>query len=149
MAAALTYYKSPTLKKGTFAIRSFRGHESMETWNQTKDPVFLICFSSPNCLGNSFLLLKIAKIHFHEVPPLAHSGLQNTWILEVKVVRLGFCAVLFRKHMYTLKKIISRFYFFYRVENKFQIFRVVSWSRCGKWMIPKVSMERAVGTFIR
>ena len=27
-----------------------------------------------------------------------HSGLQNTWILEVKAVRSEFCPIRFRKH---------------------------------------------------
>ena len=31
-------------------------------------------------------------------PPLVHSGLQNTWKLTVKAVRLGFCPVQFRKY---------------------------------------------------
>ena len=33
----------------------------------------------------SFLYLKYVKIHFHGVPHLVHSGLQNTWILEVVI----------------------------------------------------------------
>ena len=91
-----------------------KGHE-----NQTNDPLFFICFFNLNCLRKSFLHL---KVHFHGVSPSAHSGLQITWILEVKAVRLGFCPVRFRKH--TLwGKWINRFYFFYRVENKFQNFQ--------------------------
>ena len=90
--------------------------------NRTNDPIFLICFKSPNCLGNSFFHLKVVKIHFHGVPHLAYSGLQNTWILEVKAVRLGFCLVRFRKYTHWGKS-KTRFYFFYRVDNKFQNFQ--------------------------
>ena len=36
--------------------------------NQRSDLIFFICFSSPNCLGNLFLRLKIVKIHFHGAP---------------------------------------------------------------------------------
>ena len=61
---------------------SGRRHE-----NQTNSPIFFIGFSSPNCLGNSFFHLKNVKIHFYEVPPFFHSGLQNTWILEVEAMR--------------------------------------------------------------
>ena len=77
---------------------SGRRHE-----NQTNDPIFFTCFSSPNCLGNSFFHLKIVKIHFHGVLPLAYSGLQNNWILEVKAVRLGFSPIQFRKYTYWRK----------------------------------------------
>ena len=35
---------------------------------------FFHLLSDPNCLGNSFLHLKIVKIHFHGVPPLIHSS---------------------------------------------------------------------------
>ena len=54
---------------------------------------FFISFSSPNSLGKSFFHLKIVKILFHGISSLAHCGLQNTWILEVKAVRLRFCPV--------------------------------------------------------
>ena len=54
-------------------------------------------FFSSNCLGTLFLHLEIVQIHFHGVPPLAYSGLQNTLILEVKTVRLGICPVRLRK----------------------------------------------------
>ena len=97
--------------------KSGRRHE-----NQTNDLNFFICFSSPNSLGNSFFNLKIVKIHFHGVPHLAHSSLQNTWILEMKAVRLGFSPVLFRKYTHSGKQ-KTRFYFFYQVENKFQNFQ--------------------------
>ena len=59
---------------------------------------FSSAFLRPNCLGNSFLYLKIVKIHFHGVPPLTHFGLQNAQILKVKAVRLGLSLVRFRKH---------------------------------------------------
>ena len=70
---------------------SGRRHE-----NQKNDPIFVT--SSPNCLRNSFLHLKFVKIYFHAVSPLVRSGLQNTWILELKAVRLEFCPVWSRKH---------------------------------------------------
>ena len=63
---------------------------------------------SSNCLGTSFLLL-----WGH---PLVHFGLQNTWILEVKAVRLGFCPVQFRKHTHWVIYEKSAV----QVENKFQ-----------------------------
>ena len=59
---------------------------------------FFICIFNPSCLGNLLLHLKIVKIHFHGVPPLAHSGLENTSILKVKAVTFGFCSFRFRKH---------------------------------------------------
>ena len=77
---------------------SGRRHE-----NKTNDPIFFICFSRSNCFWNSIFYLKIVKIHFHGIPPLAHSGLQNTWILEVKAVRLGFCPVWFRNYTHSGK----------------------------------------------
>ena len=75
---------SKTIQKGHNFLQikdhnSGRRHET-----QTNDPIFFICFSSTNCLWNSFFHLKIVKIYFHEVPLSAHSGLQNTWILEVR-----------------------------------------------------------------
>ena len=54
---------------------------------------FFTYFLSSNCLRYSFLYLKIIKIHFYEVPPLVHSGLQITWILVVKAVRSEFCPI--------------------------------------------------------
>ena len=75
------------------------------------------------CLWYSFLYLKIVKIHFHGVPLWSvHSGLQNTWILEMKAVRLGFYPDRFSKHKHW-GKWKTRFYFFFQVENKFQNFR--------------------------
>ena len=100
---------------------SGRRHE-----NQTNDPIFFICFSSPNCLGNSFFHLKIVKIHFHGVPPLAHSGLQNTWILVVKAARWWFCPVQFRfdSHIEESKKPG----FIFSIELKIGNLRVISLS---------------------
>ena len=46
---------------------------------------FFIYFLSSNCLWYSFLYLIIVKTRFHGVPHLVHSGLQNTWILELKL----------------------------------------------------------------
>ena len=100
---------------------SGRRHEK-----QTNDPIFFICVSSPSCLGNSFLYLGIVKIHFHGILSLVNtffSGLQNTSILQVKVVvRSGFCSVWFRKHIHwgKVKKKTGFIYIFYWVENKFQ-----------------------------
>ena len=54
-------------------------------------PFFYLRFEL--CLWYSFLYLKIVKIHFREVPPLVSSGLQNTWISEVKAVRSEFCPI--------------------------------------------------------
>ena len=55
----------------------FKGDNSgMRHENQKNDPIFFS--SSPNSLRNSFLHLKIVKIHFHAVSPLVRSGLQNT-----------------------------------------------------------------------
>ena len=43
---------------------------------------FFIYFLSCNCLWYSFLYLKNAKIHFHDITTSVLSGLQNTRILE-------------------------------------------------------------------
>ena len=102
---------------------SGRRHEK-----QTINPILFICFSSPNCLWNSFLQLKIIKIHFYGLPALVHSGLQNTWILEVKAVRLGFCTVWFRKHTLEESK-KTGFIFSIKLRINSKIFREVSWSR--------------------
>ena len=50
---------------------SGRRHE-----NQINYSICFICLSNSNCLGNSFLHLKIVNIHFDGVLPLTHSGLQ-------------------------------------------------------------------------
>ena len=108
-----------------------RDHNSRRRYeNKTTDPIFFICFSTPNCLGASFLHLKIVKVHILG-SPLVHSGLHNTWILEVKAVRLGFCPVRFRKYT-CWEKWKTRFCFFYRVENIFQNF-YDSWSKLGEY----------------
>ena len=98
---------------------SGRRHE-----NQTNDPIFFICISSPNCIGNSFLHLKIVKIHFHRVPPLTYSGLQNAWILEVKAVR----------NIHTEENKQSGFTFSIELRIKFKIFTVISWSTVFKYI---------------
>ena len=88
----------------------FKDHNSKRRHeNQTNDPISFICFSSPNCFGNSSFHLKIVKINFHGVlifhdNPLALYGLQNTWILETKAVRFGFFFRLIQK-IYTLRKV--------------------------------------------
>ena len=83
---------------------------------------FFICFSCPNCQGNSFLRLKIVKICFHEISPLVHFSLQIAWISEVKAVRSEFCPIRFTKHTHW-GKYKTRFYFFCRIENKSQNFQ--------------------------
>ena len=89
-------------------------------------PFFYLLFE-PNCLGNSFLYLKIAKILFHGVSPLVHSGLQNASIFEVKAVRLGFCPVRFRNiHIEENKKLSFTFFIELRINSK--ILRVIAWS---------------------
>ena len=46
--------------------------------NKSNEASFFNSFSRSNCLENSLLHFNIVKIHFHGVPPLVHSGLQNT-----------------------------------------------------------------------
>ena len=53
----------------------------METRQMT--PFFHLLF--PICLSYSFLNLKILIIHFHVLPSLVHSGLQNTTIFVRKL----------------------------------------------------------------
>ena len=107
---------SKKLKKG-HSFWQFKDHNSGAKYeNKTNNP---ICFSSPNCLRTSFLHLKIFNIHFHGVPLWSILVSKNTWILEVKAVRLGFCPARFRKHTHR-GKWKNRFYFFYQVEKKFQ-----------------------------
>ena len=122
-------------KKGTIFdnLKTITQERDMKTRKMT--PFFLSFFSSPSCLGNSFLHLSIVKIHFDRGPPLTHSDLQNIWILIVKAVRLGFCPVGFKKPTHWGKQ-KTRFYFFYRVENKFWIFQgniMVYLSYDGVW----------------
>ena len=119
--------KRKKIQKG-HSFWKIKDHES------GRKPHFFLCFSSPNCLGNSFFHLKIVKIRFHGVLPWAYSGLQNTWTLEIKAVRLGLCPVWFRKYTHW-GHWKTRFYCFYRVENEFQIFKVISWfvvQHCAK-----------------
>ena len=52
-------------------LRTVAQEEKKETRQMTSISIY---FLSPNSLWYSFLYLKIVKIHFHEVPPLAHSG---------------------------------------------------------------------------
>ena len=93
-----------------------------------KWPHFSIYFLSSNCLWHSFVHLKIVKIHFHGVPSLVYSGLQNTWILGVKAVRLWFCFIWFRSiHIEESKKTGFTFSIELRINSK--IFRVISWSK--------------------
>ena len=100
---------------------SARSHE-----NQTNDPILFICFLIPNCLVNLFLHLKIVKIHFHEVPPLAHSGLQYTWILRQKCeIRVLSCWI---QETNTLRKVEKGFTFSTELRINSKIFRVISWS---------------------
>ena len=50
----------------------FKDHNSGRRYeNKTNNPIIFICFLSPNCLGTSFLHLKIVKIHFHGVTLLS------------------------------------------------------------------------------
>ena len=88
----------------------FKDHKSRRRHeNQINDPFFSPAFWE-NC----------QKL-FHWVFPLVHSGLQKTWILEVKAVRLGSCPIRFGEHKLWGKQ-KNKFYFFYRVENKLKNF---------------------------
>ena len=78
---------------GQFKDQLKKEKRELDRW-----PHFFIHFLSTNCLRYSFLCLKIVKIHFHGVLLLVCSGLQNTWILEVKAARSEFCPVRFRKY---------------------------------------------------
>ena len=70
-------------KKCTFLVnlKTITQEENMETRQMT--PFFHLLF--PVCLSYSFLNLKILIIHFHVVPSLVHSGLQNTTIFVRKL----------------------------------------------------------------
>ena len=93
--------------------------------NQTDDPIFFICFSSPVSENHSSIW-KLSKLIFMG-SPLAHYGLQNTWILEVKAVRLGFVPFDSENiHIEESKKAGFTFSIELRTNSKF--FRVISWS---------------------
>ena len=83
-------------------LRAITQEETKKTRQITS---FFFYILSPNCLWYSFLYLKIVKIHFHGVPFMVYSGLQNTWIWEVKAVRSEFCSIWFRKHIRESKKL--------------------------------------------
>ena len=108
---------SKKLQKG-HNFWQFKDHKSGRRYeNKVYDPIFFICFSS-SVKKPHFCILNLSKFIFlgH---PFVHSGLQNTWILEVKAVRLGFCPIRFKKDTHW-EKWKTRFYFFYWVENKFR-----------------------------
>ena len=108
---------SKKFQKG-YNFWQFKEHKSGRRYeNNTNDPIVFICFSSPNCLWTSFFAFKNCQNSWGY--PLFHSGLQNTWILELKAVRLMFSPVQFRKHTHW-GKWKTWFYFFCQVENKFQ-----------------------------
>ena len=69
--------------------------------------------------------LKAVKIYIHMFPLLVHFVLQNTWILEVKTLRLGFSLVCFRKHTYWGEYKV-RLHFFFELRVNFKTFRVIS-----------------------
>ena len=61
---------------------------------------------------------KLSKFIFMEPPPFAHSGLQNTWVLEVKVVRSDF--VVFNSGNINIKESKKpSFNFFFDLRTKF------------------------------
>ena len=82
--------------------------------NHRNDPIFFISFSSPNCLGNSFLHLKIARIYFHEGTPF-----NSFWSAKYLNFGVESCEIriLSRsiQETYTLRKV--------RISSK--IFRVI------------------------
>ena len=88
----------------------FKDHNSgKQKGNYTNDPIFPSTFWEPTVCDIHFCVWKF-KIHFHRIHPLIHSGLQNTWILGVKIVRSEFFPVRFSKH--TLKKTKNRVFLF-------------------------------------
>ena len=89
---------------------SGRRHE-----NQTNEPIFFICSASPNCLGNSFYHLKIAKIHFHGVPPWKYLNFSGE-SCEIRILSRSI------KKIYTLRK----------VKNQVLIF-LSSWEQIPKF----------------
>ena len=93
--------------------------EDMKTRQIT--PLFFICFASPNCLGKSILHLKVVKIYFHG------ASLDPFWSAKYLNFDGERCEnTIFPisiQETYTLRKVKTRFYFFYQVKNKFQNFQ--------------------------
>ena len=122
---------SKKLEKG-YNFWKFKDHNSgRRCENKTNNPIIFICFSSTNCLGTSFLHLKIVKIHFHGTPfwSILVCKISEFWRLGFKAVRLGFFRIRFRKHTHRGKR-KTRFYFL-TIESRIssKIFRVILWSK--------------------
>ena len=75
-------------------LRTINQEGGMKTRFMT--PFFSSAFRALTVKKPHFCILNLSKFIFlgH---PFVHSGLQNTWILEVKAVRLGFCPIRFKK----------------------------------------------------
>ena len=84
--------------------------------------------------------LKIVVIYFHEILSLVHSGLRNTWILEVKTARLGFCPFNSGNiHIEESKK--PGFTFSFKLRINFKIFRVISWSIAASTLLSEYHLH--------
>ena len=112
--------------------------------NQTNNHIFFFCFLSPNCLKNSFLHMKIAKIHFSGVPPLIHSGMEIPEFWMWKLWDQNFVSFdLGNLHIEDSKKPLFNFSIELRRNSK--IFRVISWPKKSHHNITFKSLLTHVG----